>query len=139
MLTDAGWTVLYSCVPGTAHVGVVPIPTRTAHSQQRYPDVLATLGETTLLVEIEPRLNPAVANEMANRFQDHVEALSNPATWSSWRLQVQRVTGSTLPDVFIPRCELVVIREPIPPTETAALEGDGICVSSVSAYTPSST
>jgi len=108
VLSDKDWNVVYKCVPNTPHTGVVPIPTPNGTSNQRYPDILAYRNLITKLVEIEITLNEATSLDIIKRFREMVDALRDTRAWSSWRSKIQTDTGHTLPDLFVPQCELVL-------------------------------
>lgn len=110
-LHDAGWTVLFVCVPNTPHVGVVPIPT-TGAGRQRYTDIVATRGAVVRLIEVELSLSDAVAEDIAERLSEQRAALRAPATWVEWSARVTAATGGVLPTVPIIECELIVVNKP---------------------------
>ena len=124
MLDAAGWTVAYTCMPGRAHVGVVPIPTAGGSGQQRYPDVVSTNGTLVRLTEVEPRLSVGVIREITARFVDHCLTLREPDLYRSWSDAVRRSTGVSLPEEFDPLCELVVIRPPTSEFQTDIVFAD---------------
>ena len=39
-LTQDNWHVVYTCIPNTPHINVVPIRTSSISSSQRYPDIV---------------------------------------------------------------------------------------------------
>lgn len=108
LLQAAGWRVVYSCVPNTPHIGVIPIPTPSGSARQRYPDILATDGEVVRLVEIEPRLTRGVATNIIERLGEQVTALSGDEVWEPWRRHVERSHGVLMPPHFVPRADLVI-------------------------------
>jgi len=108
LLQAARWTVVYSCVPNTPHVGVIPIPTPSGSARQRYPDILATDGTVVRLVEVEPRLTRGVATNIIQRLGEQVGALSVAEAWESWRRHVEESHGLSMPREFVPRTDLVV-------------------------------
>lgn len=107
-LQRAGWIVAYVCIPNTAHVGVVPIPTPEGVSRQRYPDIVCMKGEITRLVEVEMRLNENVARDILLRFTEMNAALRRPERWELWRTQVARECGVKMPERFVPRFDLIL-------------------------------
>jgi hypothetical protein len=129
-LEQNGWRVAYVCVPGTPHVGVVPIPVVNGSCRQRYPDIVAHDGTMTLLLEVEPKLTASVSTDIQLRFSEQVNSLVAKERWDSWRNHVKHTTGVWLPDVFIPRCELVLVTPPKGAAEAyvGALETSGISV-----------
>ncbi len=136
LLKGGGWQVVFTCIPNTPHLKVVPIPTAHGVSKQRYPDILAYRDAITRLVEVEITLNDFVAQDIETRFREMVEALRNPGTWGTWREKIRNDTGHTLPEIFVPQCELVLCRKlraahaPI----IEALNHVGINVSSAEQY-----
>lgn len=110
VLSENNWQVAYVCIPNRVHTRVVPIPTAGGGSEQRYPDIVATDGKRTLLVEVEPRLTEDSAPVIVQRFRGQVESLSNTSTWSQWREAVLQTTGVPMPRDFTAVCKLVVLR-----------------------------
>lgn len=108
-LLAAGWHVVYACVPNTAHLGVIPIPSSGPRSRQRYPDIVAVRGGVTRLIEIEPRLTRAVLSDIAGRFDDHVDALTTSSVWTTWCESIDKRNAFLMPEVFRPQLDLVVI------------------------------
>ncbi len=107
-LSARGWKVVYTCIPNTAHVKVVPIPTTKGSAKQHYHDIVAYKDGATKLVEVEMRLTDAVARDISTRFLESVQYLNNLDNWLTWRRHVMRVTGIELPPNFTPECDLVV-------------------------------
>lgn len=136
LLSGGGWHVVFKCIPNTPHLNVVPIPTAHGVSKQRYPDILAYRDATTKLLEVEITLNAFVAQDIETRFREMVEALSEPHAWRLWRDKIRRDTGHTLPEIFIPQCDLVLCKKltaaHAPFVE--ALKRAGINVSSAEQY-----
>jgi hypothetical protein len=108
LLSGSGWTVIYTCIPNTSHDGVIPIPTPYGTSHQRYPDIVACKDNITRLVEVEMRLDEAVAAGIYTRFGEMVLALQDGNAWVRWRNHVHNATGHWLPEIFTPRCDLVI-------------------------------
>ncbi len=106
-LRDADWTVVYTCIPNTPHVGVVAIPI-AGSSKQHYPDILAFKGDVTKIVEVETQLTAAVAEKIRQRFEEIRGVLHAPGRWSTFRQHVKETTGVSLPETFSSDCELVV-------------------------------
>lgn len=102
------WHLVYSCVPNTTHLGVVPIPTPMAVGNQRYPDVVAVNKEIVWLIEVEIRLTMKVARDIQHRFAEMKSALSQEPIWKTWRNQVERVAGLVMPTEFSSRTTLVI-------------------------------
>lgn len=111
LLRQSGWQVVFTCIPNTPHLDVVPIPTAHGASKQRYPDILAYRDAITKLVEVEISLNEFVAENIIMRFAEMTEALNMPEVWTPWREKVHRDTGHVLPDIFIPQCDLIICRK----------------------------
>lgn len=109
-LTINGWIIAFSCRPNRAHIGVVPISTSSIYGKQRYPDIVSTNGHVVRLTEVEPILTAEVLREITARFSDHIQVLSDPLRYRQWAEAVRQRTGVALPAVFVPLCELVVIR-----------------------------
>lgn len=133
-LEQEGWETVFYSMPNTAHVNVVPIPTPLGSSRQRYPDIVATNGELTLFVEVEPKFSAHVVAEIATRFHDANQALSVPAKWSAWRAAIRGRTGKLLPEFFKPEFHLLVCTAP---KNRLQLEGHGFLTTTVEAYSPS--
>lgn len=108
-LKESDWTVVYTCVPNTPHVGVVAIPIAGSR-QQQYPDILAFKGGVTRIVEVELQLTAAVAEKIRERFEDILKVLCIPEEWNTFRRHVQETTRMKLPEIFRPDCELVICR-----------------------------
>lgn len=111
LLRQNAWQVVFTCIPNTPHLNVVPIPTAHGVSKQRYPDILAYRGAVTKLVEVEITLNDFVAHDIETRFGEMVGALNNPEVWKLWREKIRNDTGHTLPDIFTPQCDLVICKK----------------------------
>lgn len=111
LLRQNAWQVVFTCIPNTPHLNVVPIPTAQGVSKQRYPDILAYRDTITKLVEVEITLNEFVAQDIETRFGEMVRALKTPEVWKLWREKIRNDTGHDLPDVFIPQCDLVLCRK----------------------------
>jgi hypothetical protein len=109
-LITNGWIIAFSCRPNRAHIGVVPISTSSIYGKQRYPDLVSTNGHVVRLTEVEPILTAEVLREIAARFSYHIQVLSDPPRYQQWAEAVRQRTGVSLPTVFVPVCELVVIR-----------------------------
>ncbi|WP_025686063.1 hypothetical protein [Paenibacillus maysiensis] len=107
-LTLNGWTVLFVCIPNTAHVNVFPIRSLAGGSRQRYPDILAYKGEVTRLIEVEMKLNEYVYDDIQERFFDFVGALKNFEYWQTWKLHIESQVNNVLPINFFPQCELII-------------------------------
>lgn len=108
-LREAGWNVLFICVPNTPHVGVIPIPT-SGIARQRYTDIVASKGSTIRLVEVEVSLNEGIAEDIATRLSEQRSALQRPTTWQEWSARVTASTGTSLPIKPDIECLLVVIK-----------------------------
>jgi hypothetical protein len=106
-LRDADWTVVYTCIPNTPHVGVVAISI-AGSSKQHYPDILAFKEDVTKIVEVEMQLTAAVAEKIRQRFEEIRGAFHAPGRWSTFRQHVKETTGIGLPKAFSSDCELVV-------------------------------
>lgn len=106
-LKESDWTVVYTCVPNTPHVGVVAIPIAGSRHQQ-YPDILAFKGGVTRIVEVEVQLTAAVAEKIRERFEEIRKVLCIPEEWNTFRCHVQETIGINLPEKFNPDCELVI-------------------------------
>jgi hypothetical protein len=107
-LRDSGWQVVYTCVPNTPHLGVVPISTRTGVTAQRYPDILSTHGNVIRLSEVEMSLTEDVATKAIERFGEQRSALSTPEVYADLRSRVLELTGIELPKTPTVVCELVI-------------------------------
>lgn len=126
-LTEAGWRVVFVCVPNAVHHGVIPISTPGGSARQRYPDVLAVDGEVTRLIEVENALTASVADDIALRLAEQTVALEAPAYWEIWRRHVEATHGITMPASFAPLRELVIGGERrLDETLVARLAGSGI-------------
>lgn len=112
-LQEVGWQVVYTCIPNTPHVNVVPISTPSGSSNQRYPDIVAFRQDDTKLIEVEIRLNRQVTNDLVIRFKDMIDALKDDSAWQLWRHHIYKTTGYHLPKRFRPHCDLVIC-QPIP-------------------------
>lgn len=108
-LTAAGWSVLYRCLPNTAHIGVVPIPTPTGAGNQRYPDVVALRDGVLRLIEVEHRLSEDVGNDISLRFAEMRTSLADKEVWIPWRRRISDSSGVAVPKVCRVEAELVVI------------------------------
>jgi hypothetical protein len=107
-LTEAGWRVVFVCVPNAVHHGVVPISTPGGSARQRYPDVLAVDGMVTRLIEVENVLTEAVADDIALRLGEQTLALEDSGYWEIWRRHVEATHGIAMPATFAPIPELVI-------------------------------
>lgn len=107
-LIAEGWKVVYKCIPNTPHIGVVPIPTSSGSSSQRYPDIVAYKDDEVRFVEVEIKLNAQVAKQLIERFDDYTGYLSKENNWALWKQQVFQYTGHMLPNGFCPVCDLVI-------------------------------
>lgn len=107
-LRQAGWTVVFTCIPNAPHVGVVPIPIQGGSAKQRYPDILSFRDHILRLTEVEMGLTDDVADNIIDRFGEQRTALLNPATWTAWRARVESLTGFIIPQDCEVTCELVV-------------------------------
>jgi hypothetical protein len=111
ILQDAGWTVVFKCIPNSTHVGVVPIPiTQGGAAKQRYPDVLSFRDDDLRLTEVEIAISEEVVEKTIERFSEQMLALSIPETWSAWRARIAGLTGHQIPAVCTIRCELVLCK-----------------------------
>ncbi len=136
-LSSCGWTILYTCIPNTAHANVIPIPVATGSCKQRYPDVFAFNDRFTKLVEVEITLNAQVAADLLTRFGEYVSALRHPLAWGTFRSHAQTTVGMTLPQKFEPQCDLVICKGGVPdPSIVADLNKNGIRVCSSRTYAP---
>ena len=109
-LTLDGWSVAYVCIPNTAHIGVVPIPTAHGSSKQRYPDIVALKGNRLLIVEVEISLNEYVYEDITLRFSEMNYSLSNEDLFLNWRWLVSHNCGTDIPlDVNIEN-QLIIIK-----------------------------
>ncbi len=137
-LKDAEWMIVFVCVPNTAHVNVVPIPTKSGASKQRYPDVVAYKGTVTRFIEVEMVLNEHVAKNIVERFSDITDSLSPLTSWKTWRDHVLHQTGHNLPHEFNPKYDLVICGPMSRDVQalTHSLSIEGICVSSVADFEP---
>ena len=113
-LLEHGWQVFFTCLPNAAHVNVVPIPVRGGSSRQRYPDILASRNEITLLVEVEVSLTEAVVENAILRFGEQLSALSDPRTWTMYKAKIGGICGFELPAQFLGIAALVTCK-PISP------------------------
>ena len=102
------WNVVYTCIPNTPHINVIPIPTSSVSSSQRYPDIVAYKGDQTLFVEVEIKLNSDVKDLMIERFQDYINALKEKRTWDLWRDQLNTLASCNLPSDFNPIALLII-------------------------------
>ena len=107
-LAEAGWQVVFVCLPNTVHHGAIPISTPGGSARQRYPDVLAVDGEVTRLIEVENVLTEAVADDIALRLAEQTHALEDSGYWEVWRRHVESVHGIGMPPAFNPLRELVI-------------------------------
>lgn len=107
-LTQDNWHVVYTCIPNTPHINVVPIRTSSISSSQRYPDIVAYKGDQTLFVEVEIKLNSNVKDQMIERFQDYIDALKEKENWDIWRNQLNTLTNYNLPSKFNPIALLII-------------------------------
>ena len=71
-LRKNGWNIVFLCIPNTAHLKVIPIPTQRGGSKQRYPDIVAYRDGVTRFIEVEMNLNQSVANDLIERFSDFI-------------------------------------------------------------------
>ncbi len=107
-LVDQGWSIVYTCIPNTPHVLVVPITIYGGSSKQRYPDIVAYRNNITKLIEVEVRLNEDVARDIRLRFNEMCDTLLDKRNWELWRAQILKVTTLSMPLEFIPSCDLVI-------------------------------
>ena len=139
-MESSGWSVAYTCIPNTPHIGAVAIPTKQGTSQQRYPDVVACSDNVLALVEVEISLNRGVAEDIIERFNEMCSALSDKGTYRMWSAAVAKQCGVELPTIFNPSCHLVLTRSwsasSIPYEER--LNAEGIGVSSANEFSPKS-
>lgn len=135
-LSDNGWIVVYKCIPNTPHTSVVPIPTPNGTSNQRYPDVLAYRSIVTRLVEVEIALTKATAFDIIKRFGEMIDALNNTSLWSSWKSKIETDTGHKLPELFSPKCDLVLCNQITAPNRqfVGMLEQHSISVYEIGVY-----
>lgn len=110
-LKQANWSVVYVCIPNTPHHQVVSISVKKGTCKQRYPDILAYSGDITRLIEVETKLDDAVAYDINTRFNEMVESLKDVSYWNLWRQQIENVTGFSLPEYFLPKCDLVICNQ----------------------------
>lgn len=97
-ITTDEWRVLFTCIPNTPHLNVVPIQTLSGSSKQRYPDIAAFRGNTIGLWEIEIQLSQDVAEDITTRFQEMVDSLTNIENYHNWAASLTRITGYQLPN-----------------------------------------
>ncbi len=109
-LRQEGWAILFSCIPNSVHVGVVPIMTSHGVSKQRYPDVAALCGNTILLVEVEMSLTEAITIDIALRFGEMREGLSNREVYRSWASKIATVTGLEMPPTPVIETRLIIVK-----------------------------
>lgn len=132
MLSNDRWNVIYTCIPNTPHINVVPIPSVKGISQQRYPDILAYRNGETLLVEVEISLSKGVALDIIDRFNDQIKYLSIRENWKSWSEHVTEQTVYKLPDSFSSKCLLILctgnINDPNLIKDVSFLETNSIIV-----------
>ena len=107
ILGENGWTVVFTCIPNTPHIGVVPIPTKNASSAQRYPDILSFRQNTVRLSEVEISLSQQVVTKAIERFREQTDALRSPKNWLTWRERIKTLTLHELPNPSLLQCELV--------------------------------
>jgi hypothetical protein len=113
-LKEKGWNVVYTCIPNTPHVGVIPIPTPQGSSEQRYPDIVATTGPVVRIVEVEINLTEQVVLDIRTRFSEMTSALTNSSVRSQWRKNISNSSGLTVVEDFRIEKDLVVCLENIP-------------------------
>lgn len=97
ILREEGWEVIYTCIPNSPHVGVVPIPTSHGVSKQRYPDILAIKHNQILLVEVEMTLTNAVSQDISLRFYEMNKSLKNTDIYRGWSRAVEISSNVTMP------------------------------------------
>lgn len=97
ILREEGWDVIYTCIPNSPHVRVVPIPTSHGVSKQRYPDILAIKNNRILLVEVEMALTNSVAQDIALRFYEMQKSLKNTDIYRGWSRAVEISSDVTMP------------------------------------------
>jgi hypothetical protein len=107
-LFDSGWTVLFSCIPNTPHVGVVPITVFKGTSRQRYPDVAATRNGKIWLIEVEMHIDAGVASDIRTRFREMRDSLQDGEIYRKWRGAIFNRTQVELPDKPVILLSLVV-------------------------------
>lgn len=98
-LRKSGWDVIYVCIPNTPHIGVVPIPTKSGVTAQRYPDILSIQGNVLRLSEIEIAVTDDIASKAIERFTDQRCSILSPEIYLPWRDRVLELTGHQLPVV----------------------------------------
>ncbi|WP_225182237.1 PDDEXK family nuclease [Pectobacterium aroidearum] len=96
-LREEGWEVIYTCIPNSPHVKVVPIPTSHGVSKQRYPDILAIKKNRILLVEVEMMLTNSVAQDISLRFYEMQKSLKNTDIYRGWSRAVEISSNVTMP------------------------------------------
>lgn len=92
-LKEEGWEIVYTCIPNTVHLGVIPIQTIDGASKQRYPDIVAYRENSLLLVEVEISINLNVYEDIKLRFKEMTETLSHEDKFLEWREKIQEVHG----------------------------------------------
>ncbi|MDU9127602.1 PDDEXK family nuclease [Klebsiella aerogenes] len=97
MLREEGWNVIYTCIPNSPHVRVIPIPTAHGVSKQRYPDILAIKNNRILLVEVEMTLTNSVAQDISLRFSEMQKSLENIDIYRGWSRAVEISSNVTMP------------------------------------------
>ena len=137
-LRDAAWTVVYTCLPNTPHVGVVPIPTKGATTAQRYPDILAFKNSLVSLTEVEIRLTPDIYVKAIERFREQRTTLADGPMYRDWAARIGELLGFHLPTTPVITCDLVLCNRLTAKQLTLmeSLAKHQIRVVSADAYTP---
>lgn len=106
-----GWQVLYTCIPNSVHIGVIPIPTAHGASKQRYPDIAAAKDSRILLVEVEMNLTDSVVADIILRFTEMRQALDKPSVYIEWANKVGSLAKLQLPPKPIVETLLVIVNQ----------------------------
>ena len=114
LLSHDGWNIAYVCIPNTAHIGVVPIPTPHGTGKQRYPDIVAFKDKRLLIVEVEILLNEYVYEDISLRFSEMNYSLNDKSVFSSWSGLVSNYLGIDIPKDINIENQLLIIK-PIKP------------------------
>lgn len=102
------WNVVYTCIPNTPHINVVPIPIEDGASKQRYPDIVAYKGNLIKFIEVEVKLTESVSKDILLRFNEYTTALNDPIKWSLWKSHIFSQTGHKLPYIFLCEKDLII-------------------------------
>lgn len=103
--------MLYTCIPNSAHVGVVPIPTSHGVSKQRYPDIAALKQDRLLFVEVELALSETVVTDIILRFKEMRQALNNPKVYTDWANKIADLTKLRVPPNPTVETLLVIVNQ----------------------------